>query len=161
MYPSASHPSICSPSMFTYPSSSGYWGLRQVIDPWGVNDYVADDDEENTGTYFLPLLFPLSTPFYDLPLMFTLADLEYLEFMALKVDMLGELTRMEERLADVRQGVERAAAVALQSDSLLEDARAQSETELIAIGDEIRKMYVPHIPPPLLSFHPPPFTPLI
>eukprot|EP00026_Physarum_polycephalum_P008120 Phypoly_transcript_08198.p1 GENE.Phypoly_transcript_08198~~Phypoly_transcript_08198.p1 ORF type:complete len:333 (+),score=39.84 Phypoly_transcript_08198:400-1398(+) len=95
---------------------NGYWGLRQVIDPWAVSDYADDDDDENT-------------------------DAEYLEFMALKADVLGELTRMEDRLAEVRDGIERASTVARQGDSLLEDVRAQSEADLIAIGEEIRKMY--------------------
>ena len=54
---------------------------------------------------------------------------------------MGELMRLEDSVAGVRAEMDRAANTARRSDMLLEDMRAQAEVELVAIGDEIKKLY--------------------
>lgn len=69
-------------------------------------------------------------------------DMEYLELRAMRVEILGDLTRLEERIAEVREGVEHATAMARRSDLLLDEVRSQAEAELFEIGEEVKKMYV-------------------
>lgn len=69
--------------------------------------------------------------------------MEYLELRAMRVEILGDLGRLEEKISEVREGVQHAASIARKSDLLLADVRCQAEAELYAISEEVKKMYVP------------------
>ncbi len=69
-------------------------------------------------------------------------DAEASGFRAMKKEMMGELTRLEENLATVRADVEKATMMAQQSDLRLKDLHSQAEAELFAIGEEVKRLYL-------------------